>query len=166
MMNMYGMIGHCFILRLIVFSIVIGWFIRLTVRNWRFLIGLFGYKDYLEKYNNELIDLRFRRGVWIFRIGYVLLLLAFVLVCSLTIVICLDIPSIIKKDYQIVEGYVVQGDTGGKEYDESRCITVEDVYTKEKVEGLELYTGRIEEGKYLKIAYLPHTKCGYILERE
>jgi len=77
-----------------------------------------------------------------------------------------DISHIIEKDYVIAKGHAVCKSKGGRNIDiEMQSLHLLDGDTGERLKEILVFSTYIEEGEYIEVEYLPHTRYGVIIER-
>ncbi len=128
------------------------------IRKKKFIFSIFFDKEAIKKAysgKNDIIFLRFA--------NIALIIIAIFLIFYLKD-FALDIPYIIKKQYNYAEGYVTEQAHGGANVSsERRSLFLHDKVTDNELE-ITVFSGYVDKNTYLKIHYLPHTKYGAILE--
>lgn len=75
----------------------------------------------------------------------------------------LDIPCYLKNDFKIVSGYARDNASGKGNI---RCVTIINEKDKEEIYVEFSCSDGVNEGDYLKVKYLPHTKYGILLKKQ
>ena len=75
----------------------------------------------------------------------------------------LDIPTLVKQEYTVIEGIVESWNYSDEERLEERSISIKDDTGQEK--SVIVYSTGIHQGEHLVVEYLPHSKYGIVKER-
>lgn len=121
---------------------MISTFLYFVIKRKKFSKTLSGKEDYLLKIG----------------IGILLVIIFF----KMFIPAILDIPSYLKNDFKVVSGYAKDNANGKGNI---RCVTIINEKNKQEIYVEFSYSPGINEGDYLKVKYLPHTKYGILLKK-
>ncbi len=130
------------------------------IKKRKFLVSLFFEKQAVQRQYTGRNDIRFLKFI-----NLILLIMAiFILIYLLQI--ALDIPHILNKEYDRIQGYTVEQSHGGANVSyEKRSVRIKDQSTGKIVEVI-VFSEYIDANEFLEVQFLPNTKYGAIVSKD